>query len=92
MLANLFESELAKLTPEDEKRYRGIQFLGRELAKKYREQQEVLASITTMYVTTFNELSDLKKSQPGMTAQAETNPLRSHTPEPRPLRRVESRQ
>lgn len=51
-LGDMFLGELARqeaLPPKD-RGFDGIVFLGRELAKRYKEQQETLASIAAMYV------------------------------------------
>lgn len=52
VLADLFEKELLKyeVTEESAQKHKGLLFLGKELAKKYREQQETLASVATLYV------------------------------------------
>lgn len=65
MLADLFERELEKFVKDAALgQHQGVVVLGRELAKKYREQQETLANVATMYCKTYYELDDAKKRLP----------------------------
>lgn len=57
MLADLFLSELDR----QEQVPPSIHMLGHELAKKYKEATETLASIAAMYVQTARELAELKE-------------------------------
>lgn len=52
----LKEMERAEVLPN------GVEMLGKELVRLYRQNQVTLASITALYVKTFNELDDLKRA------------------------------
>lgn len=63
MLAEIFLKELERFADNAaSSQYQGVVVLGRELAKKYREQQETLANISSMYVKTYNDFADYRKS------------------------------
>lgn len=60
MLADLFMQALER----EEVVPQSIEVLGKEMARRLKEAEQTLASIAAMYVKTYHELDDLKKSQP----------------------------
>jgi len=59
-LADMFLMELERqeIVPQS------IDMLGKEIARKLKETEQTLASIAALYVKTYYELDDLKKSLP----------------------------
>jgi hypothetical protein len=54
----LMELERQEIVPQS------IDMLGKEIARKLKETEQTLASIAALYVKTYYELDDLKKSLP----------------------------
>jgi hypothetical protein len=60
MLADILICEIDKAKADVAPIHQPLLEKARDLASKYKKQQEVLASITLMYVETCQELDDLK--------------------------------
>jgi len=61
MLADILLTELQKHEADFAPAHQHIVMIARDIAAKYKEQQETLASIATLYVRTAHELRDLQE-------------------------------